>query len=83
MSESANDVRMPDAIESYSLVLKILDKRPLEIRVEVILQENVQGLYHDEIVRRIRRGKDIPGQKDLGVASLPKPLLNVVSFVQP
>ena len=61
VSESANDVRMPDAIKSYSLVLKILYKRPLEIRVEVILQENVQGLYHNKIVRSIRRGKDIPG----------------------
>jgi hypothetical protein len=82
MSDAANDIRVANAVECYRFVLKILDKGSLQVRVEVILEKDIQGLDHDILVRRLRRGKDIAGQNDLGITSPPELLANVVSLVQ-
>jgi len=50
VSEAANDVRMPDAIEGECFVLKILYKGPLEIGVKIILQKYIERLYNDGAV---------------------------------
>ena len=37
VAESADDIRMPDAIKCDRLVLKILYKRSLKIGIEIVL----------------------------------------------
>ena len=83
MTEATDNIRMPNAIEGDRLILKILDQRSLQVGIEIILEEYIKCFYDDESVWRVMRRKHIAGQKDLGVAALPEPLLDVVSFVEP
>src|SRR5438067_1806341 len=44
MAKPADDIWVTDAIECDGLILKILDQRPLEVIVEIILEKNVECL---------------------------------------
>ena len=54
---------------AYRLVLKILDQRPLQVIVEIVLQEYIKGLDDNGAVRRAWRSQHVTRRKNLGVAS--------------
>jgi hypothetical protein len=55
MAETAYYIRMSDPIQRDRFVLKILDKRSLEIRIRIVLEKYIQGLDHNQVMRRMRR----------------------------
>src|ERR1043166_1949230 len=82
VAETADDVRVTNAVQSDRFVLEILDQRPLQIVVKIVLEKDIQGLYHDLLMRRLKRCKDIVGEIDLGIAASAKLLVNIVSAVE-
>jgi hypothetical protein len=81
MTQAADHVRMPDTIESYGFVLEVLYQRSLEVGVEVVLHEDIQGLYDDLGVRRLRRSEPVRYDEYLGIAAASEPPYYVVSAV--
>jgi hypothetical protein len=81
MAQTADDIRMTDPIERDRLILKVLDKRPLKVVIEIVMKKNVKAFYDYELMRRLLRCDDIAGQKHLGVAASPEEFASVVSLV--
>jgi hypothetical protein len=83
MSEPADYVRMSNAIERNSLVLKVFYQSAFEIVIDLILQKNIQRLDDNCVMRRARRGKYVAGNEDLGVTSAPEMIEHIVPLIQP
>jgi hypothetical protein len=81
MSEPANDIGVPDAIEGDRLILKVFDKRPFKVLIDIVLEKNIKGLNDDDGLRRVSRRKYIACSKDLGIAAASELALNVVPFI--
>jgi hypothetical protein len=69
VTKAADNIRMPDPIESDCLVLKVLYERSLQIIVEVIAEQNIKRLDNDVRVCRLSGRKRVARDEDLGVAS--------------
>jgi hypothetical protein len=82
MPKTTDYVRMSDTVKSDRLVLKILDQRPFEVIVEVVLQKDVQCFNDDGAVRRVWRCQHIASDKYLSIASAAELLDYVVTLVQ-
>jgi hypothetical protein len=63
--------------------LKILNERTFQIRVQVVLHEDVEGLDNDDAMGRLWRRERVAGNVDLSVASSSELLVNIVSPVKP
>jgi len=83
VTEAADDIRMSHTIKCEGLILKVLDKRPLQVVVEVILQKNVQRLNYYAGVGRVRGRERIAGKEDLGITAAPQFPLDIVPPVKP
>lgn len=82
MANAANDIRVANPIESDGLVLKVLNQRSLEIRVQIVLQKDIEGFNDDVAVRRLRRCQDVAGKKNLRVAAPAEQLTDVIPFIK-
>jgi len=60
MSETANDVRMTNAVQGYGLILEVLDKGSLKVRIEIVVEKDVEAFDDNEAVRRLLRRQGIP-----------------------
>lgn len=83
VTETADNVGMANPIKSHSLILKILDERSFEIKVDVFLKENIEGFDNDRAVRRPRGSKRITSREDLRITSLSEPFAYVIAPVKP
>ncbi|HVQ55778.1 MAG TPA: hypothetical protein VMS29_03390, partial [Pyrinomonadaceae bacterium] len=81
--ETADDIRVTDAVERDGLILEIFDKRSFEVVIKIVLQKNIKGFDYDLSVRRLRRRKRVMGEEDLGIAAATQFPLDVISPVKP
>src|SRR5689334_22823497 len=80
VSETIDDVRMTNAIERDCFVLKIINQRPLEIRIGLALEIQIQRLDHDRAWRAFSRGVVIR-DVDFGVTPAAETFEDVVAVV--
>ena len=83
VTDAADYVGVANAIERDRFVLEVLNKSSFEVVVEIVLEKNIQCLYDDISVGRLRRRERVAREKDLGIAALTEPLAYVVAFVEP
>src|SRR5262249_32619034 len=68
VTQAADDVRMPPAVQRNRFVLKILNQRALEVGVLVPLQQDIEGLDND-VTKSFVGGGPVAGHINLGVAA--------------
>jgi hypothetical protein len=83
VTETTDNVRMSDAVEGDCFVLKVLDQGAFKIVIQIVLEENIQGLDNNSVVGRIWRGENVARDVNLGVASAAELFDNVIPLVQP
>src|SRR5689334_4110482 len=80
VSETIDDVRMTNAIERDGFVLKVINKRPLKIRIGLALEIQIQRLDHDRAWRAFSRGV-VVGDVDLGITPASETFEDVIAVV--
>ena len=83
VADTADDIRMANAIERSGFVLKILDESSLKVRVEIVLKKHVERLDNDLAVRRLGRSEYVAGEKNFGITAAPELVANVISLIEP
>src|SRR6266446_2731413 len=80
MTESADDIRMPDSVQRYRFVLKIGNKCSFEFRVRLSLEIDVQCFDNNSFGIAFACGQ-IFGNIDLRITSTTKTFLNVIAAI--
>ena len=82
MTKTADDVRMPNPIERYRFVLKILYQRMFKGLIGSVLQEHVQSFDYHRLGSVIGSGV-VVRNVDLRIAAAPETFDDVIATIQP
>src|SRR5258707_1938948 len=82
VSQTADDVGMPNAIQRRRFVLKILNQGALEFGVLIALEHHIEGFDYYRAKAFISRAA-ITRDINLGVAAATEAVFNVVTTIEP
>jgi hypothetical protein len=83
MAQTADNIRVTDAVEGDRFVLKVLDQCSFQVFIQIVLEKDVERFYDNRAVSRLGRGYNVTREIDLGVAAAAELLPDIVPFVQP
>jgi hypothetical protein len=81
VSQTANDVRMTNAIEGNRLVLEILNQGVLKIGILITLEQDVER-FDDDFAKTFIGGASVTGHVNLSVTAAAQTVLDVVTSVK-
>src|SRR5215813_14073749 len=81
VSETADDMRMTNAIQGNRLVLKILNQRSFQVWILIALQQDVEGFDNYFLEPDLRRRK-VTGNVNLCITPLTETVFNVVAIIK-
>ena len=81
VAKPADDIWVPNAVQRDRFVLKILDQSPFQIRIEIVLKENIQSFDDNLFVRRTRRCNTVRRKRGRGITTSAKSFTYLVPLI--